>query len=76
MFFSLILFLGENLTDHVYYRDIEAPVVCHPKKQPIVIQELGQTASLSCRVSMISFLIISCLFTLKVILILLLLFIV
>jgi len=40
---------GENLTDHVYYRDIEAPVVCHPKKQPIVIQELGQTASLSCR---------------------------
>ena len=55
MYFSIFLFLGENLTDHVYYRDIEAPVVCHPKKQPIVIQELGQTASLSCRVSTLDF---------------------
>lgn len=39
---------GENLT-YQDYQDIEAPVVCHPHKQPKVIQELGQTASLSCR---------------------------
>ena len=49
-----LFFSGENLT-YLDYQDIEAPVVCHPHKQPKVIQELGQTASLSCRVSKVLF---------------------
>ena len=50
----MYFFSGENLT-YQDYQDIEAPVVCHPHKQPKVIQELGQTASLSCRVSKVKF---------------------
>ena len=49
--FLYVLFIGENLTENLQYQDIESPVVCHPNKQPKVVQELGQTASLRCRVS-------------------------
>ena len=49
--FFTVLFIGENLTENLQYQDIESPVVCHPNKQPKVVQELGQTASLRCRVS-------------------------
>ena len=51
--FFTVLFIGENLTENLQYQDIESPVVCHPNKQPKVVQELGQTASLRCRVSIL-----------------------